>query len=213
MHKVYENDDLAMYLKKRYCPCCGNTLERKRTERVVTKDDPDYKSYCSIGVGYKPRGDITVIGRSYYCPVCQRTFSCDEQRDVIRTQKAYGKKIVSKQEIAAVRKRREETLKRRDRRLKWWLLLPVIGGIICLYLLYNNSPHLKLRGMRAKVPFFCIILFTATAALMKLIFYLILLFHHSLFLEQSQNILALIAALLSFNIPVLWVIDSINKDT
>ena len=100
MHKIYENDDIAMYFKKRYCSYCGNRLDRKRTERVVTKDDPDHKTYCSIGVSYKPHKDILVIGRSYCCSICQRTFTCDEQRDVIHAQKALGKKIVSEQEIA-----------------------------------------------------------------------------------------------------------------
>ena len=46
MHKVYENDDLMMYFKKRYCHCCGKVLQRKRTERVVRKGDPDHKAYC-----------------------------------------------------------------------------------------------------------------------------------------------------------------------
>lgn len=210
MHKIYENDDIAMYFKKRYCSYCGNRLDRKRTERVVAKDDPDHKTYCSIGVSYKPHKDILVIGRSYYCSICQRTFTCDEQRDVIHAQKALGKKIVSEQEIATVRERRIESLKKRRTWLKWWLLIPVIGGIICLFLLYNNDSQVEFKGISAKVPFLCIILFVAVAALMKLIFYLILLFYQSLFLEQYQNIFAFIVALLSFNLPVYWLIHFVN---
>lgn len=212
MHKVYENDDVAMYFKKRYCYCCGNTLDRKRTERVVTKNDPDYKSYCSIGITYKPHGDILVVGRSYYCPNCQRTFTCDEQSDVINAQKAYGRKIVSEQEIATTRERRAKSLREKRIRLKWWLLIPVIGGIVCLYLLYSDKSHFEFKGISAKVPLLCIIVFVAVAALMRLISYLIMLYHQSLFLEQYQNILALIVALLSFNVPVYWLIHFANID-
>ena len=73
MHKVYENDDLMMYFKKRYCHCCGKVLQRKRTERVVRKGDPDHRAYCTIGRSYKPYGDILVIGKEYFCSSCNKS--------------------------------------------------------------------------------------------------------------------------------------------
>lgn len=42
MHKIYENDDLMMYFKKRYCPCCGKVLQIEKKERIVKKGDPDH---------------------------------------------------------------------------------------------------------------------------------------------------------------------------
>ena len=86
MHKVYENDDLMMYFKKRYCHCCGKVLQIKRCERVVKKGDPDHAQYCHIGTTYKPHGDILVIGKEYYCTSCNKNFSCDEQGRVIDAQ-------------------------------------------------------------------------------------------------------------------------------
>jgi len=99
MHKIYENDDLMMYVKKRYCHCCGNELQIKQTERIVRKGDPDHKAYCSIGTSYKPHGDILVIGRGYYCPLCNKEFSCDEQGKVIEAQNRYKTKVVTREEI------------------------------------------------------------------------------------------------------------------
>ena len=35
MHKIYENDDLMMYFKKRYCYYCGEVLKTHKTERII----------------------------------------------------------------------------------------------------------------------------------------------------------------------------------
>ena len=103
MHKVYENKDLMMYFRKRYCRCCGKPLTHRRCERVVRKGDEDHFEYCTIGRGYKPHGDILVVGVEYYCEHCCKAFSCDEQSDIKRAQKILGKKIVSEDEIAYVK--------------------------------------------------------------------------------------------------------------
>ncbi len=99
MHKVYECDDLMMYFKKRFCHCCARALQRKSKERIVRKDDPDHKAYCAIGTHYKPYGDILVVGKEYYCPICNKSFSCEEQAKVTKAQKHYKRKIVSNEEI------------------------------------------------------------------------------------------------------------------
>ena len=103
MHKVYENDYLMMYFIKRYCHCCGNVLKRKRIERIVRRGDPDHSSYCNVGTKYRPYDDILVIGKEYYCPSCDKSFSCDEQSEIIDAQKYYGRRIVSKAEIDRIK--------------------------------------------------------------------------------------------------------------
>ena len=106
MHKVYENDDVMMYFKKRYCHCCGKVLQTRKTERVVKKGDPKHSKYCYIGTKYKPHGDILVVGKEYYCPSCGKSFSCEEQEAVIIAQQFYKRKIVAPEEIENAKSRK-----------------------------------------------------------------------------------------------------------
>lgn len=41
MHKIYENNDLAMYFKKRYCHCCGKKLQRKKQKELSVRMIPN----------------------------------------------------------------------------------------------------------------------------------------------------------------------------
>ncbi len=103
MHRIYENNDVMMYFKKRYCHCCGKVLSRKRTEKIVRKGDPDYRLYYNIGHSFKPYGDILVIGKEYFCSLCNKSFSCDEQREIIKAQKYYHRHVVTKEEISMLK--------------------------------------------------------------------------------------------------------------
>ena len=138
MHKVYENDDLMMYVRKRFCCGCGGALERKRTERIIRKGDPDHLSYCMVGTSYKPHGDILVISKEYYCPVCQRPFSCDKQREVMEAQKHYQRKIVSEEEITSVQKDQMKLAIYQLLRCRWLLMFPVFGSLICMFSIHDG---------------------------------------------------------------------------
>ena len=163
MHKIYENDDLMMYVRKRYCCRCGGVLKRKKTERIVKKGDPDHSAYCSIGRYTKHYGDILVIGREYYCPSCRRAFSCDAQGKVMEAQKYYQRKIVSEGEIALVEKILLRKAVRQLLRCRWLLLLPGLGSLICSYMITNtrlcqltrkNDPNKLLTAWL--LVFFCV---------------------------------------------------------
>ena len=60
--KVWENNDLMMYFKKRHCRCCGNPLQRKRTENLLLVGTPEHRAYLFN----KPRSSGTMI---YYSSV------------------------------------------------------------------------------------------------------------------------------------------------
>ena len=208
MHKVYENDDLMMYFKKRYCHCCGSVLQRKRTERIVRKGDPEHSRYCNIGTSYKPHGDIQVIGTEYYCPSCNKTFTCDEQGEVIDAQKYYGRSIVSEDEICNVKNNQMLTAITAILKMRWLLLIPVIGGLICTFKIFNGCLQKKTNDKDLhKLILSGVLLLIGVALIIKLVISII----NVEFLDKYQTIFMLIPSLLSFNMPILWYINHTFK--
>jgi len=205
MHKVYENDDLMMYFCKRYCHCCGGVLERKRTERIVRNGDPDHLSYCMVGTSYKPHGDILVISKEYYCPSCRCTFSCDMQGKVMEAQKHYQRKIVSEEEIALVQKNQIRFAIRQLLRCRWLLLLPVLGSLICSFMIFNSRlSQLTEEKDGAKMLLANTLVFLGVALVIK---FVLGFWDDVEFIRTYQSTIMLIPALLSFNIPTLWYIN------
>lgn len=208
MHKVYENDDLMMYFKKRYCHCCGKVLQRKRTERVVRKDDPDHKVYCHIGTTYKPYGDILVVGKEYFCSSCNKSFSCDEQGKIIEAQKHYQRHIVTKEEITNVKNQKLMTANDRILKLRWLLLIPIIGGIICTFKIFNGCLREKTNDKDLhKLILSALFVFIGVAIIIKLVLSTV----NSEMLNKYQTLFMLIPSLLSFNMPILWYINHTFK--
>ena len=209
MHKVYENDDLMMYFKKRYCHCCGKVLQRKRTERIVRKGDPDHSSYCSIGTNYKPYGDILVIGKEYYCPLCNKTFSCEEQGEVINAQKYYRRMIVSKDEINNVKNSNIITANNTILKMRWLLLVPVIGGLICTFKIFNGCLIEKTKNKDLhKLILSALAVFICVALAIKLVLSIV----NVDLIDNYKTMFMLIPSLLSFNMPILWYINhTFNK--
>lgn len=208
MHKVYENDDLMMYFKKRYCHCCGKVLQRKRTKRVVHKGDPDHKTYCNIGTTYKPYGDILVIGKEYYCSSCNKFFSCDEQGKVIEAQKIYQRRIVTKEEITNVKNRNLIIANDKILKMRWLLLIPVIGSLICNFEVFNGSLCEKTKSKELhKIMLSSVLLFIGIALIIKLVIQFI----NIDITDNQKTMIMLIPSILSFNIPTLWYINHTFK--
>ena len=208
MHKVYENDDLMMYFKKRYCHCCGKVLQRKRTERVVRKGDPDHRAYCTIGRSYKPYGDILVIGKEYFCSSCNKSFSCDEQGKVIEAQKHYKRHIVTDEEIANVKNQKLIIVNDRILKMRWLLLFPVIGGIICTFKIFNGCLREKTNNKDLhKLILSALLVFIGVAIVIKLVLSTV----NNEMLNKYQTLFMLIPSLLSFNMPILWYINHTFK--
>ena len=208
MHKVYENDDLMMYFKKRYCHCCGKVLQRKRTERVVRKGDPDHKAYCNIGTTYKPYGDILVIGKEYFCSSCNKSFSCDEQGKVIEAQKLYQRRIVTKEEITNVKNRNLIIANDRILKIRWILLIPIIGCFICNFVIFNGylSEKTKSKDLH-KLTLSSVLSFIGVALIIKLVIQV----SNIDIAENYKTIIMLIPSLVSFNLPTLWYINHTFK--
>ncbi len=206
MHKVYENDDLMMYFRKRYCHCCGGALARKRTERVVGKGDPEHRAYCTIGTTYKPYGDILVIGKAYYCTACGQFFSCDEQGEVMEAQKYYHRKVVSKEEIALVQQQNMQSSLKKASKYKWFLLMPVLGALICMIYIFNGRLSQKTEHQDgAKLLFASALLFVGVALVIKIALGFM---GDMSFLHHYETVIMLIPSMWSFNIPTLWYMNN-----
>ncbi|MBO5285423.1 MAG: hypothetical protein J6B16_00845 [Clostridia bacterium] len=205
MHKIYENDDLVMYFKKRYCHCCGNKLQKKTTERVVCTDDPEHRHYCHIGPSYKPHGDILVVAKEYYCPFCNKSFSCDKQSEIINAQKYYKRKIVTNEEISNIKNLKLQTAVDTILKMRWLLIIPFIGGLICAIKITNGFLSEKLEKNDAFLfTILPLIVFTCVAIIMDISIFKIDL------INNYKPLIMLIMVILSsflFNILILLLIN------
>ena len=82
-----------MVLKKNYCHKCGTKLDKEKTHRVVTKDDPDYYNYHEVG--HYPLNDYDVYSYRFMCPHCKNRMSAKEQSIISRIQKKCKFKVLS----------------------------------------------------------------------------------------------------------------------
>lgn len=205
MHKVYENDDLAMFFKKRYCRYCGEVLSLKKTERVVKKGDPDHSEYCCIGTHYHFYGDILVIGKEYYCVKCEKSFSCEKQHEVVEAQKFYKKKIVTDEEIENAYNYNFMREQRNLLKGRWFLLIPYFGGWICIFLIFNTKLKIKTKrydGLKL-IILGCIALLIG-GLIAKLLLHL---FNGILDLNNLSSLITFIFAMYFYNFPILWYIN------
>ena len=194
-----------MYFKKRYCHCCGNILNRKRTERIIYKGDPEHKAYCTISGKYKPYGDILVIGKAYYCLLCNKYFSCDAQGEIIKAQKYYKKHIVTKEEIMTVYNMEMQICLRNILKLRWILSIPVVGAIICLFYIFSGKLNIYTEDRDAiKLVLSSVLLFAVMALIIK---FVLLFFNNIDFINNYTHWFMLIPSLFTVNIPTLWYIN------
>ena len=194
-----------MFLKKRYCRCCGKVLSRKRTERIVRKGDTEHKEYCSIGTHYKPHGDILSIGKEYFCSTCNKLFSCDEQSKVISAQKHYKRKIVTEDEIKNIENEELRSAVQNVTKLRWALLIPFVGSLICMFYIFNDKLQERTTSHDLhKLWVSSILTFIGVALAIRCILEP---FNNVDFINKYQTILMLMSSLLSFNIPTLCYIN------
>ena len=87
----------GLVFKKYYCKDCGNKLEKEKTHRVVTKDDPDYFQYQDYNTF--PHRDYDVYSYRFKCSFCNKSISYNEQCIYDRIQRENKTKILSSSEI------------------------------------------------------------------------------------------------------------------
>ena len=208
LQKAYENNDLMMYLKKRYCHCCGGVLKHKKTERIVKKGDSDYIEYRrSLSF---PKSDILVIGKEYYCSSCDKTFSCAKQGEVIEAQKYYQRKIVTDEEIRQTYKNQMLIAQQNILKLRWTLLIPGVGSAICIPYIISGKLSAKVDDKDMYKMFYLPFLtFLAVGLIAK---FVLSMFNDVDLINNYRGLFILIPSLLAANIPTLWYINRIFKD-
>ena len=146
-----------------------------------------------------------VIGKEYYCPSCDKVFSCDEQGKVIEAQKYYQKKIVTDEEISQTYKREMSVSLKTILKLRWTLLIPIIGSLICKFYIFNGKLSEKTKSKDGnKLLLSSILVFTGVALAVKIG---ITMFNNVDFINNYKTIFMLVPSLLSYNIPTLWYIN------
>ena len=82
----------AMILKKyKHCPHCGEKLVHEKYTRVVTKEDDDFNEYYQSGKwrgeNYIGLEEIHVATTRYTCPACNKSYTYDELRECVKSDK------------------------------------------------------------------------------------------------------------------------------
>jgi predicted RNA-binding Zn-ribbon protein involved in translation (DUF1610 family) len=127
---------LGMIFQKYHCAKCGATLEKERTHRVVTKDDPDYYRYHSFGKF--PRRDCDVYEHQFKCPDCGASISFDEQCIIKGIQKQQGHTVLSSSEIKS--HYAESQKRHRKQVLLQCILLPIVYALLVFGIYYIANP-------------------------------------------------------------------------
>lgn len=140
----------GMLFKKYYCAKCGAKLEKEKTHRVVTKNDPDYFRYHSYGKF--PRRDYDVYNHRFRCPDCGARVSYDEQCILAGIQNKQGHAVLSSFEIkshyAAGKARHQKQI------LLMSILSPIVFAMVFFALFCISNPEKSPRDYMP-VAFFC----------------------------------------------------------
>ena len=68
-------------IKKHYCPCCHERLEKTKTETVVNSQSEEAKNYdFSNGDGFLS-GNIKFIRTVFRCNKCDKTYTIKEVKE------------------------------------------------------------------------------------------------------------------------------------
>ena len=68
-------------IKKHYCPCCHERLEKTKTETVVNSQSEEVKNYdFSNGDGFLS-GNIKFIKTVFRCNKCDKTYTIKEVKE------------------------------------------------------------------------------------------------------------------------------------
>lgn len=67
-----------VYLKKHFCPRCGNRLIRKKVSQVVHSDSEAAKNYDFEVADITVRGNMKFNHIEFFCPDCQKFYTVKE---------------------------------------------------------------------------------------------------------------------------------------
>ena len=67
-----------IFLKKHYCPNCGNKLLRKKVSAVINSESPEAKYYDFEVADMLVKGDMKFTHIELYCNQCNKYYTIKE---------------------------------------------------------------------------------------------------------------------------------------
>ncbi len=69
------------FLKKHYCPNCGNKLLRKKISAVINSESPEAKDYDFEVADITVKGDMKFTHIEFYCNQCNKYYTVKEAKN------------------------------------------------------------------------------------------------------------------------------------
>ena len=75
---IFEANPLWVYLKKHYCPVCGEKLEVRFSSKMICATSPEAKHYdLSLGDSFLV-GDVEFKEKCFFCSKCAKNITFNE---------------------------------------------------------------------------------------------------------------------------------------
>ena len=72
---------IFVYLKKHYCPYCGEKLIRKKVSQTIHSDSEEAKNYDFEVADITVKGNMKFTHIEFFCSVCQKQYSVKETKE------------------------------------------------------------------------------------------------------------------------------------
>ena len=79
-YKTCVESPLFVYLKKHFCPVCGDRLSRVKVSRVVHSESPEAKDYDFEVADITVRGNMRFTHIEFRCDRCGKNYTVKEQK-------------------------------------------------------------------------------------------------------------------------------------
>lgn len=197
--------DFRILFRKFYCPICGQKLKVVMEVNKLTDKQKEryYQELYPYGVPINI--DVGKAKQMFKCNYCNYYNTTDNQLLINKKQKHLKKKIITEEEIGTVKLEKLCIEKKTILNLRWLLLLPVIGGIICTFVILFSS-LLKMYGRQSRhiLVWSPIVISLIVLVILRAV---LSMFNDVDFIINYRNWIMLIPSLLSYNIPVLIYIN------
>ena len=192
-----------------YCGNCATRLVRKKNSRIVQEGDKEFDRRLGsvIGLGMDSYKYVTY---TYLCPCCGVETTYDEQFLILKTQKIYRKKIVTKEEIDSTDSRWLEIDWNRLKKSRWLMMFPGIGGLVCSFLAFGSKASEKITNKELGILFFVPLVAVLFGTYCMLRQWLPLLYHIP-FIQTYSRLITVGISHYAYNLATLIILNWILK--
>lgn len=80
-HSFTCEDPFFVYLKKHYCPLCGQKLIRKKVSQVIASDSQAAPNYDFEVADISVKGNMKFSHIVFFCDTCQKQYTVKETKE------------------------------------------------------------------------------------------------------------------------------------